>query len=69
MRPPPTSAKRIRGRLTVAVAPGRRPARAGAGEPEERSVPPRTSPNGTVLLHLGPDTRPTPSGPASDDNV
>jgi len=31
----------------------------GAAEPEERSVPSRTSPNGRDLLHLGP-TPPDP---------
>src|SRR3954462_6200046 len=50
MRPPPTSAKRIRSRLTVL---------AGWAEPEERSVPLRTSPNGAVLRPLGPG----PNGP------
>jgi len=41
-------------RLTVTTA--------HAAEPEERSEPSRTSPNGTALLHLGP----TPTGPRRD---
>jgi len=53
---PGASGKANRGRLR---ALGKKLAVSDVGGPEERSVAPRTSPNGTVLLHLGP----TPAGP------
>ena len=64
MRPPPSECQVHPGRVTVvdSGAGYERTGPADAGEPEERSVPPRTSPNGTALLHLGPTPCRVPVG-------
>ena len=57
---PGASGKANRGRLrAVGTAVARRATRVS---PRNARLPPRTSPNGTVLLHLGP----TPAGPRRD---